>query len=132
MNLIEKIKYAKQLVKSNYGRTLGWIVELDGQPIAELEDYAPDSMFSYSYKIVCKSESDKLIAYDPTRWDECDFDFVNCVTGERVSDALAVNGPEYIHNGRISIRALNLWPRNKIEVLIVDFLSILKRLKILR
>ncbi|NLE03237.1 MAG: hypothetical protein GX638_00340, partial [Crenarchaeota archaeon] len=93
-----------ELLKSNFGREYGWILELNGHPVAELDDCRHDDMFWYSYRITCRSKDDQAIAFNSVHWEKNEFKFVNRITGDRVDQVIAGNAPDYISNGRVLLR----------------------------
>lgn len=117
MKLTSSITYAKQLIKSNYGRSFGWIVEFEGVPIGVLHDYRMEDMFWYSYSVQCSNEAFKTDLFDQDNWDDCRFVFINQVTGDRVTDAFSGKG----NDQRVLLRGLHLVPRNRVENLVIKF-----------
>lgn len=130
MSIISNIKYSTLLLKSNFGREYGWILELNGHPVAELDDCHHDDMFWYSYRITCRSKDDQAIAFNPVHWEKNEFKFVNRITGDRVDQVIAGNAPDYITNGRVLLRGLSLTPRNRLEYMLVNIFRFFYRSKL--
>jgi hypothetical protein len=130
MRVFSSVEYALQLVKSNFGRDFGWILEWNGRSVAELVDYHHDDMFWYSYRVVCKSKEDQAIVHDPSHWNKDDFVFVNRVTNERVDNVFAGQAPYFISNGRVKLRGLSLFPKCRIERWMVNLLQIFYQSKL--
>jgi len=74
-----KIKNRKdniELKKSNWGRSFGWYVELNGEKIGELSYNEFEDMFWVSYKIIPYQGYEKQIL-DFQNWQACRFKFLN-------------------------------------------------------
>jgi len=65
-----------ELKKSNYGRSFGWIIELNGKAIGELIDNVFYDMFWVKYKIIAYKGFEEML-FDHKKWAKCKFEFRN-------------------------------------------------------
>ncbi len=120
-NFADSVKYARQLITSNYGRDFGWIVKHNKKVICELEDCQFADMFWDSYKIIPIEKDESF--YKKT--DE--FTFVNRRTLEELSDVLvAGESQNLLEFDRGIFRRLYLLPRNWTETFILNTYQFLK------
>ncbi len=129
MTLVSTFRHASFLVRSNFGRASGWIVELDGSPLGQLTDCVNADMFWDSYSIVPIQRTDTSRLYDDELWNGCKFRFKNQVSSEYVSDAFCGGAPPFVRGGRILMRRLYLSPKTSSESLLIAVLSKLARVR---
>lgn len=85
-------------------------VLLDGAPVAILTERRYTEMFWRSYRIEPLSEETAKLVYDTELWNECRFTFRDPATGMECRTGLVGGVPPFIHDGRISLRALYFLP----------------------
>ena len=123
MTLVSTLRYASFLVRSNFGRASGWIVELDGSPLGQLTDCVNADMFWDSYSIAPIQRTDTSRLYDDELWNGCKFRFKNQESGEYVNEAFCGGAPPFVRDGRILMRRLYLSPKTSFESLLVTMFS---------
>jgi hypothetical protein len=98
--------------ETNYGRVNGWDLELDGRPIAIMDEPRSEDMFWDSYRVTPTTDDPTLAARLLTQefWKSEDFArivFRNRVTGLVAEYAFPSMGP-LVAPARVNMRALYL------------------------
>lgn len=116
------LKRARKLAFSNYGRNSIWSVELNGEIIAKLSDVNVEDMFWFSYKIDFLNK-ENITSSNPQCWWKDGFKFKNEDFSEYAENAFS-NG--ILVNGRITMRALYIKPKNKFEEFLISVFYLFK------
>lgn len=107
------------LVATNYGRTAGWYVELEGRRVGTLSDCRWVDMFWDSYVVGELDGVDASALAATANWDRCRFRFRNRESGEVVETAFCGGGAPFPPGRRVSMRGLYLRPGSRMESLLV-------------
>jgi len=116
--MINFLKRARKLAFSNYGRNSIWSVELNGEVIAKLSDANCADMFWFSYKITFL-DKENIISLNSQSWWNNDFKFKNEYLSEYAENPFS---NEMLINGRVTMRALYVKPKNKLESFLVSLI----------
>lgn len=105
---IKKIREARELKKSSWGREFDWYIEYNGETIGELVDYKWMDMFWDTYTIKSVHERWNQIMTEPKSWDKFKYKnqfydqyAINAFLGERYECKIKLDE-------RISMRSLYL------------------------
>ena len=91
-------------------RRCGWTIELEGEPVGELDQPIQDDMFWVSYRVQAPPESP---VWDDDPWNHARFEFRSKRTGQLVSGAFAGGSAPFVRDGRVNLRALRLPARSR-------------------
>lgn len=127
MTIVSTFRRACFLARTNFGRSSGWILELDGSPVGDLFDCVTVDMFWDSYSIAPLQGVNDVRLSDDETWESCKFRFKNRGSGEYVDEAFCGGSTPFVRNGRILMRRLYLSPKTTSESLLVAMLSKLAR-----
>jgi hypothetical protein len=96
--------FQSSVQQSDFGRSDGWYIELDGEVLGELIDCRQEDMFWDSYAIIPANDSSNEILAQEDLWDACRFSFRNKKTAVYAAHAVSSEMPQ--SNGRIAMRGL--------------------------
>ena len=99
---------AWKLLRSDFGRDVGWDIEYEDKIVGYLTDPLYEDMFWVSYRV---SEADPLLSpilYNDDLWNECRFRYRSKMNGEYVDAAICGGSPPFVRDGRIFMRGLYL------------------------
>lgn len=116
------IKYFRtfhQLAISNYGRSFGWYIELDGTVLGELIHCEWTDMFWDSYKVIPKDEASKKVLDDLELWNQCRFSYRNKVISKYAKYPFSGSMGQYLSNHIVTMRGLYI-STNQINDLLID------------
>jgi hypothetical protein len=107
INLLKYYKRRKALKKSNFGRSEGWVVELNGRNIAEfINPIEHDQLrFIYNLSILDKSMEEELMSSN--FWDRNDLKFFSKALNE-YSNSIPIVNPK-INKGKRIVRVRYLF-----------------------
>lgn len=120
------IERALQLQRTNYGRSEGWIMRVNGEEVATLLDPVWEDMFWFSYQLwPTDKEADTLLRTEEV-WLRKDITYQSIAMGEITTFAYA-GGSEFYNGGRVVMRCLSLSPKGRFEETVIELASLWTR-----
>jgi hypothetical protein len=93
------------LVRSNFGRASGWIVELEGRSVGQLTNCTRAAMFWDSYSIAALRGMDASALWNDQLWNAWKFRFRNRESGECAAETQIVRRTRMVMSGYGSLTA---------------------------
>lgn len=95
MMILLALSRARFLLATNFGRSAGWHIELDGDRVGTLSDCRWADMFWDSYAVGAVDGVDASALASATNWNECRFHFRNRGSGDLVTSAFCGGGAPF-------------------------------------
>ncbi|MDF1665652.1 MAG: hypothetical protein P1V97_28090 [Planctomycetota bacterium] len=117
------IQRALELARTNYGRSKGWTMLLNGEEVATLFDPIFEDMFWFSYNLWPTSKEADALLRTNEAWEKHDPIFRSIAMDETVVGAYPA-GPDYYSGERVHMRGLYLYPKGRFEEKTIEVASL--------